>query len=68
MNAKNKNTPKNANHAKAPASKKTPEQRKAERDARKRAQAQYEEMIDLLMDIGVPFGPDGEPLGIGWGD
>ena len=26
----------------------------------------YEDAMELLDDCGVPFGPDGEPLGIGW--
>ena len=28
--------------------------------------AEYENAIELLASIGVPFSPDGTPLGIGW--
>lgn len=29
---------------------------------------EYENAMMLLTDIGVPFSPDGTPLGIGWDD
>ena len=29
---------------------------------------EYENAMDLLASIGVPFAPDGTPLGIGWDD
>lgn len=29
---------------------------------------EYDAAMELLASIGVPFGPDGEPLGIGWDD
>ena len=28
----------------------------------------YAEAMQLLSDIGVPFAPDGTPIGIGWDD
>lgn len=31
---------------------------------KKRFEEQEEEVLDILADIGVPFGPCGEPLGI----
>ena len=31
---------------------------------KKRFEEQEEEALDILADIGVPFGPCGEPLGI----
>ena len=30
--------------------------------------SEYENAMELLWDIGVPFSPDGTPLGIGWDD
>ena len=30
--------------------------------------AEYEKAMELLAIIGVPFSPDGTPLGIGWDD
>ena len=30
--------------------------------------AEYENAMELLASIGVPFSPDGTPLGIGWDD
>lgn len=30
--------------------------------------AEYENAMELLSSIGVPFSPDGTPLGIGWDD
>ena len=29
---------------------------------------EYDDAMDLLASIGVPFAPDGMPLGIGWDD
>ena len=35
-------------------------------DIRAKQQIEYDDAMELLASIGVPFGPDGEPLGIGW--
>ena len=37
-------------------------------DIRSRQQREYDDAMELLASIGVPFSPDGTPLGIGWDD
>ncbi len=37
-------------------------------DIRTQEEKDYDYAMSLLADIGVPFGPDGTPLGIGWDD
>lgn len=37
-------------------------------DIRSRQEREYDDAMELLAGIGVPFSPDGTPLGIGWDD
>ncbi|MCD8222076.1 MAG: hypothetical protein LUD07_07810 [Clostridiales bacterium] len=34
----------------------------------KQRKREYDDAMQLLANIGVPFSPTGEPLGIGWDD
>lgn len=37
-------------------------------DIRSQEEKDYDNAMMLLADCGVPFAPDGTPLGIGWND
>lgn len=37
-------------------------------DNRKQEEIDYDDAMQILADCGVPFAPDGTPLGIGWDD
>lgn len=37
-------------------------------DIRPREEIEREDLMRILAEIGVPFSPDGTPLGIGWDD
>lgn len=37
-------------------------------DNRKQEEIDHDDVIQILADCGVPFAPDGTPLGIGWDD
>lgn len=39
-----------------------------ELDERTPEEKEYDYYMDYLHEIGIPIGPDGTPLGIGWDD
>lgn len=44
------------------------EKRQRQRDSRSQEEKDYSYAMRQLAECGVPFGPDGSPLGIGWDD